>query len=395
MDLAEESGQINKLSDWPSPGQKMKNIREEMGLSYAHVAEALHMTSHYVRSLESDQYDKLPGKTFVKGYFKAYARLLDADVDEVLECYKQYVSALEASQKNESDEIGAKKTYGQNLCWMICAAIIIVLVIGVSWWLSREENVTAATIQPVLELFTEGIANGVVPVNAEVLMANLEESRGIMSDNSQSQQTETMVIESGVTNIDKQPVIVASSERREVLSRNTLADSVFEDVRVNQIEGAINNAVTSNAVTSNANNQIAAATTSSQDVLSTEIVSGDSYSPEWESSLDTSLLTPQDFSVNQFEDHREVQLETGGEDLLEIHFSGTSWIEVDNVENARLYQDILNTGDDLRIRGKAPFNILIGDANMVEMTFYSKKIDILARIRTDNSVRLILAPEDR
>ena len=105
MDLAEESGQINKLSDWPSPGQKMKNIREEMGLSYAHVAEALHMTSHYVRSLESDQYDKLPGKTFVKGYFKAYARLLDADVDEVLECYKQYVSALEASQKNESDEI--------------------------------------------------------------------------------------------------------------------------------------------------------------------------------------------------------------------------------------------------------------------------------------------------
>ena len=390
MDLAEESGQINKLSDWPSPGQKMKNIREEMGLSYAHVAEALHMTSHYVRSLESDQYDKLPGKTFVKGYFKAYARLLDADVDEVLECYEQYVSALEASQKKESDEIGAKKAYGQNLCWMICAAIIIVLVIGVSWWLSREENVTAATIQPLLELFTEGIANGVVPVNAEVLMANLEESRGIMSDNSQSQQTETMVIESGVTNIDKQPVIVASSERREVLSRNTLADSVFEDVRVNQIEGAINNAVTSNA-----NNQIAAATTSSQDVLSTEIVSGDSYSPEWESSLDTSLLTPQDFSVNQFGDHREVQLETGGEDLLEIHFSGTSWIEVDNVENARLYQDILNTGDDLRIRGKAPFNILIGDANMVEMTFNSKKIDILARMRTDNSVRLILAPEDR
>ena len=129
--------------------------------------------------------------------------------------------------------------------------------------------------------------------------------------------------------------------------------------------------------------------------MSTENVSDDSYSPEWESSLDTSLPAPQGFSVNQFEDHREVQLETGGEDLLEIHFSGTSWIEVDNVENARLYQDILNIGDDLTIRGKAPFNILIGDANMVEMTFNSKTIDILARMRTDNSVRLILAPEDR
>jgi cytoskeleton protein RodZ len=372
MELAEESEQINKLSDWPSPGQKMKIIREEMGLSYARVAEALHMTAHYVRSLESDQYDKLPGKTFVKGYFKAYARLLEADVNEVLECYEQYVTALEASQENEADEIRAKKAYDQNLRWMICAAIIIVLVIGLSWWFSREENATVSTIQPVPELFTEVIASSAAPVTAEVLMANLEESRGVMSDSTQSQQSKTAVIESEITNIDTQPGIVASSENLEALSGNALADSVSE-----------------------ANNEIEAATSSSQNVLSTENVSDDSYSPEWESSLDTSLPAPQGFSVNQFEDHREVQLETGGEDLLEIHFSGTSWIEVDNVENARLYQDILNIGDDLTIRGKAPFNILIGDANMVEMTFNSKKIDILARMRTDNSVRLILAPEDR
>jgi cytoskeleton protein RodZ len=372
MELAEESEQINKLSDWPSPGQKMKIIREEMGLSYARVAEALHMTAHYVRSLESDQYDKLPGKTFVKGYFKAYARLLEADVNEVLECYEQYVTALEASQENEADEIRAKKAYDQNLRWMICAAIIIVLVIGLSWWFSREENATVSTIQPVPELFTEVIASSAAPVTAEVLMANLEESRGVMSDSTQSQQSKTAVIESEITNIDTQPGIVASSENLEALSGNALADSVSE-----------------------ANNEIEAATSSSQNVLSTENVSDDSYSPEWESSLDTSLPAPQGFSVNQFEDHREVQLETGGEDLLEIHFSGTSWIEVDNVENARLYQDILNIGDDLTIRGKAPFNILIGDANMVEMTFNSKTIDILARMRTDNSVRLILAPEDR
>jgi cytoskeleton protein RodZ len=372
MELAEESEQINKLSDWPSPGQKMKIIREEMGLSYARVAEALHMTAHYVRSLESDQYDKLPGKTFVKGYFKAYARLLEADVNEVLECYEQYVTALEASQENEADEIRAKKAYDQNLRWMICAAIIIVLVIGLSWWFSREENATVSTIQPVPELFTEVIASSAAPVTAEVLMANLEESRGVMSDSTQSQQSKTAVIEREITNIDTQPGIVASSENLEALSGNALADSVSE-----------------------ANNEIEAATSSSQNVLSTENVSDDSYSPEWESSLDTSLPAPQGFSVNQFEDHREVQLETGGEDLLEIHFSGTSWIEVDNVENARLYQDILNIGDDLTIRGKAPFNILIGDANMVEMTFNSKTIDILARMRTDNSVRLILAPEDR
>jgi hypothetical protein len=61
----------------------------------------------------------------------------------------------------------------------------------------------------------------------------------------------------------------------------------------------------------------------------------------------------------------------------------------------RLYHDMFNTGDDLTIRGSAPFNILVGDANMVEMTFNSKVVDVMTRIRTDNTVRLILAPESR
>jgi len=100
----------DRRSDWSSPGEKLKKLREERGLSHHRVAEALHMTAHYVKSLESDQYQKLPGKTFVKGYFKAYARLLDADVDEVMQCYEQYVSALEETQENEAEEILAKKS---------------------------------------------------------------------------------------------------------------------------------------------------------------------------------------------------------------------------------------------------------------------------------------------
>ena len=142
----------DRRSDWPSPGEKLKKLREERGLSHHRVAEALHMTAHYVKSLESDQYEKLPGKTFVKGYFKAYARLLDADVDALMQCYEQYVSALEKTQENEAGEIRARKVYDQNIRWMMCAAVIILLVISISWWMSRDgaEEVTTLdnTTQP-------------------------------------------------------------------------------------------------------------------------------------------------------------------------------------------------------------------------------------------------------
>jgi len=191
----------DKTAVWPSPGEKLRKIREERGLSHHRVADALHMTAHYVKSLESDQYDKLPGKTFVKGYFKAYARLLEADVDEIMRCYENFVVALEESQESVAEEIRARKVYDQNIRWMICAAVIIIVVVGVSWWMSRQpqntaevdENRTTSTAVVEVQSITEpentsantqvsenvlGFADVQEPVTAEALIAKLEEKPG-------------------------------------------------------------------------------------------------------------------------------------------------------------------------------------------------------------------------
>ena len=162
-------------SDWPSPGQKLKNIREDLGLSHARVAEALHMTAHYVRALEGDQYDKLPGKTFVKGYYRAYAKLMGADVDDIMQCYQHTVASMEETEESEAQVIRQQKTFDQNLRWMICAALIIVVVIGVSWWLSHRSDSSETAIA--------GHAAGIIarvapaseqPMTAEALIAALD-----------------------------------------------------------------------------------------------------------------------------------------------------------------------------------------------------------------------------
>jgi len=107
------------------------------------------------------------------------------------------------------------------------------------------------------------------------------------------------------------------------------------------------------------------------------------------------LVEPDDTVVTRFDDHKAVEVQGEGDDFLEIHFSGASWIEVDDRDNMRLYHNMFDNGDDLRIWGKAPFNVLIGNAVQVRVTFNSEQVDVLSRIRDDNSARILLEPEPR
>ena len=363
----------DRRSDWSSPGEKLKKLREERGLSHHRVAEALHMTAHYVKSLESDQYQKLPGKTFVKGYFKAYARLLDADVDEVMQCYEQYVSALEETQENEAEEIRAKKVYDQNIRWMICAAVIILLVISISWWMSREDGEEVTTLD-----------------NTTQPMAQAEQVTEPVTENQEIEGTVTVGREEAVFALESaQPVtagvLIANLEEKEMKPTSSAVDA----------ESNPDQEITEALVREEGTTQTLEAVVEEVAAVE-ELAPVAAEEPQYLAGNAQELLVePDDTVVTRFDDHKEVEVQGEGDDFLEIHFSGASWIEVDDRDNMRLYHNMFDNGDDLRIWGKAPFNVLIGDAVQVRVTFNSEQVDVLSRIRDDNSARILLEPEPR
>ncbi|MFZ8928864.1 MAG: DUF4115 domain-containing protein [Gammaproteobacteria bacterium] len=363
----------DRRSDWSSPGEKLKKLREERGLSHHRVAEALHMTAHYVKSLESDQYQKLPGKTFVKGYFKAYARLLDADVDEVMQCYEQYVSALEETQENEAEEIRAKKVYDQNIRWMICAAVIILLVISISWWMSREDGEEVTTLD-----------------NTTQPMAQAEQVTEPVTENQEIEGTVTVGREEAVFAMESaQPVtagvLIANLEEKEMKPTSSAVDA----------ESNPDQEITEALVREEGTTQTLEAVVEEVAAVE-ELAPVAAEEPQYLAGNAQELLVePDDTVVTRFDDHKEVEVQGEGDDFLEIHFSGASWIEVDDRDNMRLYHNMFDNGDDLRIWGKAPFNVLIGDAVQVRVTFNSEQVDVLSRIRDDNSARILLEPEPR
>ncbi len=67
-----------------SAGMQLAHAREAAGLSQDSVAQQLKLAPRQVRALEDGDYDKLPGRTFVRGFVRNYARLLHLDPDAVV-----------------------------------------------------------------------------------------------------------------------------------------------------------------------------------------------------------------------------------------------------------------------------------------------------------------------
>lgn len=63
----------------------------KIGLEDVSYSTKIHLK--YLRALESDDLEGLPGKTFAKGFVNSYARAIGLDVDEALLQLEEYVKS--------------------------------------------------------------------------------------------------------------------------------------------------------------------------------------------------------------------------------------------------------------------------------------------------------------
>jgi len=68
----------------PTAGAMVRAAREAMGMSLDTVAQQLKLAPRQVTALEENDFARLPGRTFVRGFLRNYARLVRIDPDKVL-----------------------------------------------------------------------------------------------------------------------------------------------------------------------------------------------------------------------------------------------------------------------------------------------------------------------
>jgi len=116
-------------------GEKLRQAREERGITISEVAEQTRISGLYLSGIENDDYRTLPGGIFNKGFIKSFAKYVGVDEHEALQDYARLV----ANQDNEI--VDEPKTYrpqvltdGRNTTSNLPTIIIAVLILGLMTW---------------------------------------------------------------------------------------------------------------------------------------------------------------------------------------------------------------------------------------------------------------------
>lgn len=73
----------------PPIGETLRDARLRQRVDIADVEQATKIRAKYLRALESEEFDRLPGTTFVKTFIRTYAEYLGLDSQLLLEEYRQ------------------------------------------------------------------------------------------------------------------------------------------------------------------------------------------------------------------------------------------------------------------------------------------------------------------
>lgn len=124
-----------------SAGAKLAREREAQGMSIVDVARALRLSVKQVESLEADQLDRLPGRTFVRGFVRNYARLLNLDPDQLVTEYLPLKTEVEVQHiQAPSQQIRFSEHHDRPwLKWLAGGFVSVALASwGVLEWLGPE-----------------------------------------------------------------------------------------------------------------------------------------------------------------------------------------------------------------------------------------------------------------
>lgn len=122
-----------------SPGERLLQAREQMGLDLAELAERTKISAASLQAIERDEYHKVSGDLYVKSFLRAYAVEVGLDPEEMSESYLGFTGIAgggdgEANTGSEEHEVQIRKV---GLPWaQISGGIFLLLVFAVAvWWL--------------------------------------------------------------------------------------------------------------------------------------------------------------------------------------------------------------------------------------------------------------------
>ncbi len=122
------------------PGFILATHREELNYSQEYVADKLHLRLRIVELLEEDDYHNMPEPVFIKGYIRAYAKLLGIAADPLLEIFNK-IHGKEKKLEKALWQSKRQSNKAERVIRLITTGFVLMVVVAVIiWWRGNKEN---------------------------------------------------------------------------------------------------------------------------------------------------------------------------------------------------------------------------------------------------------------
>ena len=113
-------------------GSYLKHERELRGVPLEEISGATKIHIRFLKALEENSFDELPGEVFIKGYIRSYANIIGSDVEEMLNIYKESVELKrnEASVSPPTSSFGVQPKTFLTFGLLILVAAVIFFGVG-------------------------------------------------------------------------------------------------------------------------------------------------------------------------------------------------------------------------------------------------------------------------
>ncbi len=323
------------------PGGQLKQARLKSKLDVEEVATRLRLNVRTIERIEADDYEHLPAPTFVRGYLRGYARLLNLAPEPIAAAYDSNHFGPPPLVPDISNTAQVKSTdFPVRLVTYLIASAIVALV--VIWWQNQ------AFSPPSLSL----------------------------GDWSSREPTDAAAAEPGEAVPTKSGAVETPPDANPMPSSgpSTLPLEVDGPSRFGPSYRGPPIELATTPVEFPAPAIVLARSTGLDSTLDEPSSSGPP--------VETADNVPRPLSPRPVSDSATAaSLEPSNQDgRLKIVLRHDSWVEIYSRDDSRLYYDLAKAGEVIDVAGVTPFRVLLGYAEQAEVEFNGKPFDYSANL---------------
>lgn len=323
-----------------SPGRLLREAREERQLTQQAVADALHLRQQVVDDIEYDRYDKLPPATFVKGYIRSYAKLVGVPEERATAAFEaQGVAEPEREVAPPSPRRNRRDGAGWRwVGWLVLAALVVLFVL---WWRSDEgQRFLAGEPDPAPAATVVAEPEPVVP-EAEPEVAAPQPAPELM----ELEPPQNAAGPEAAPELAEEPVPGLAVEPEPEVAEESVPEPTQEP---------------------------SAPEAPAQQLAAPEAAPAAGPEPAAEPAAQQqapAVAAP------------EPQPQAAASPILTLRVLGTSWMEVRNGRDERVLVGNVQGPEVYRFDGPAPFSLIIGNADAVEVEYGGEPVELAPHTR--------------